>query len=56
MKNKIALMIVTFNPSVMQIKKFHTMQMYVDKLLVIDNSYSIKIERQLKKIKNRSYL
>jgi len=53
MKNKIALMIVTFNPSVMQIKKFHTMQMYVDKLLVIDNSYSINIERQLKKIKNK---
>jgi rhamnosyltransferase len=53
MKNKIALMIVTFNPTVMQIKKFNKMLSYVDKLLVIDNSCSIKIERLFKKIKNK---
>ena len=53
MENKVALLIVTFYPSVMQIKKFAEMLKYVDKLLIIDNSCSKKINNLLKKIKNK---
>ena len=54
MENKVALMIVTFYPTVMQIKKFVEMLKYVDKLFIIDNSCSIKIKILLKKIKNKN--